>query len=194
MNVCEYKVCNKMKKYEIDQSLMGQSVSHIAKLMAQATLQNNFPYKELVEYYKMHMVREAKNEKKKSTVVEISARTGIDRRFIAPYLNSDKIKVKPSKVSRVFQDVLAYCEKNNTKKILKSEDSESFEVLCQKHANGSLTPKAIYTELWRLGLMKDVGTHYKLKKPKVAEKKVSKATERMQAIETAIAESVEGLL
>ena len=179
-------------KYQ--QSEMGQSVEKIAKIMAEATLQNDFPYKEFMEYYKMHMVRLAKQEKKKSTVVEISARTGIDRRFIAPYLNSDQITIKPTKVAKVYADVLDFCDKNNTKKILKNDDKQSFEVLCQKHANGSLTPKAIYTELWRLGLMKDVGTHYKLKKPQTAEKKAAKATKRMKSIGGAITESVKGML
>jgi len=183
-----------MKKNEVKITPMNQEISKIAKILAVATLQNDFSYKELMEYYKMHMVREAKKEKKKSTVVEISARTGIDRRFIAPYLNSEQIQVKPSKVSRVFEDVKAYCKKNDTKKILKNDDKESFEMLCQKHANGSLTPKAIYTELWRLGLMKDVGTHYKLKKPQVAEKKVAKATKRMVSIGDAISDSVKDLL
>ncbi len=182
-----------MKNIQIVKEL-SQSVSQLAEVMAQATLQNDFSYKEFVEFYKMHMVRLAKQEKKKSTVVEISARTGIDRRFIGPYLSSDQISVKPSKVVKVFQDVLAYCKRNDTKKILKNDDSESFEALCQKHANGSLTPKAIYTELWRLGLMKDVGTHYKLKKSKVSEKKVAKASKRMAQISDAIGESVEGLL
>jgi hypothetical protein len=183
-----------MKNNEVSSTPMSQAVSQIAKVLAQATLQNDFSYKELVEYYKMHMVREAKNEKKKSTVVEISARTGIDRRFIAPYLNSDEIKLKPSKVQKVYQDVLAYCEKNNTKKILKNDHKDSFEAICQKHANGSLTPKAIYTELWRLGYMKDVETHYKLKKPAVSEKKVDKATKRMKKISDAVSQSVDGLL
>ncbi len=184
-----------MKKSNSNQQTpMGKSVEDIAKIMAEATLQNDFPYKEFMEYYKMHMVRLAKQAKKKSTVVEISARTGIDRRFIAPYLNSDKISVKPSKVAKVYADVVAFCEKNDTRKILKNDDKKSFEVLCQKHANGSLTPKAIYTELWRLGLMKDVGTHYKLKKPSSAEKKVAKATKRMQALSVAIQEAVKDKL
>ncbi|MGJ8662007.1 MAG: hypothetical protein ACSHWU_00085 [Marinicella sp.] len=173
---------------------MSDSVSNIALIMAEATLKNDFPYKVFMEYYKMHMVRLAKQEKKKSTVVEISARTGIDRRFIAPYLNSDDISIKPSKVAKVYNDVLAFCQKNDTKKILKNDDKKSFEVLCQKHANGSLTPKAIYTELWRLGLMKDVGTHYKLKKPSSSEKKVAKATKRMKDLDKAISDSVKGLL
>lgn len=183
-----------MKKNEVKMTPMNQEMSDIAKILALATLENNFSYKEFVEYYKMHMVREAKKEKKKSTVVEISARTGIDRRFIAPYLSSEKIYIKPSKVSRVFEDVVAYCKKNNTKKILKNEDKNSFEAICQKHANGSLTPKAIYTELWRLGKMKDVGTHYKLRKPQKAENRVAKATERMQKIGKAIGEAVKDLV
>lgn len=181
-----------MKKNEVKLTPMNQEMSKIAKILALATLQNNFSYKEFVEYYKMHMVREAKKEKKKSTVVEISARTGIDRRFIAPYLSSEKIYVKPSKVSRVYEDVVAFCKKNNTKKILKNEDKNSFETICQKHANGSLTPKAIYTELWRLGKMKDVGTHYKLRKPQKSESRIAKATDRMKAIGKAIAEAVKG--
>lgn len=171
-----------------------QSVSQIAEVMAEATLQNNFSYLEFVEYYKMHMVRLAKQEKKKSTVVEISARTGIDRRFIVPYLKNEDIQVKPTKVAKVYQDVLTYCQANDTKKILKNDDEKSFEALCQKHANGSLTPKAIYTELWRLGLMKDVGTHYKLKKHSSSEKKVAKASQRMSNISRAIENSVQGLL
>lgn len=178
---------------EYKQSEMGKSVEKIAKIMAEATLQNDFPYKEFMEYYKMHMVRLAKQEKKKSTVVEISARTGIDRRFIAPYLNSNEITIKPTKVAKVYADVLDFCEKNNTKKILKNDDKQSFEVLCQRHANGSLTPKAIYTELWRLGLMKDVGTHYKLKKAATAEKKINKATKRMNGFSQAIEKAVKAL-
>ena len=181
------------KSIKYQQSDMGESVEKIAKIMAKATLQNDFPYKEFVEYYKMHMVRLAKQEKKKSTVVEISARTGIDRRFIAPYLNSDQITIKPTKVAKVYADVLDFCEKNKTKKILKNDDKQSFEVLCQKHANGSLTPKAIYTELWRLGLMKDVGTHYKLKKESAADKKVAKATKRMKGLSSAIGAAVKTL-
>lgn len=178
------------KSNDYQQTEIGKAVEKVAKIMAEATLQNDFPYKEFVEYYKMHMVRLAKQEKKKSTVVEISARTGIDRRFIAPYLNSDQISIKPTKVAKVYADVLDFCAKHKTKKIVKNDDKQSFEVLCQRHANGSLTPKAIYTELWRLGLMKDVGTHYKLKKASVAEKKVNKATKRMtgfsQAVEAAV--------
>lgn len=173
---------------------MSKSVSQIAEVMAEATLQNDFSYKEFVEFYKMHMVRLAKKKKKKSTVVEISARTGIDRRFIVPYLKSDEISVKPSKVLKVYQDVVRYCKNNNTKKIVKSDDDQSFEALCLKHANGSLTPKAIYTELWRLGLMKDVGIHYKLKKAKKAKKKLMKASERMNHISQAIEISVQDLL
>lgn len=181
------------KNNSYQQTPMGESVENIAKIMAEATLTNDFPYKEFMEYYKMHMVRMAKNEKKKSTVVEISARTGIDRRFIAPYINSDKITVKPTKVAKVYADVLAFCEKNNTKKILKNDDKQSFEVLCQRHANGSLTPKSIYTELWRLGLMKDVGTHYKLKKASASEKKVNKATQRMKDLSEAIDSAIKAL-
>lgn len=171
-----------------------RSVSQIAEVMAEATLQNDFSYKEFVEFYKMHMVKLAKQKKKRSTVVEISARTGIDRRFIVPYLNSDEINVKPSKVVKVYQDVLKYCQNNKTKKILKADDDESFEALCLKHANGSLTPKAIYTELWRLGLMKDVGTHYKLKKDKKSKRKIEKASKRMYSLSEAIEDSVQGLL
>ena len=182
------------KNSKHEPTAMIKSVSEIALVMAQATLQNDFPYKEFVEYYKMHMVRLAKQDKKKATVVEISARTGIDRRFIAPYLNSDEITIKPSKVAKVYADVLAFCEKNGTKKILKNDDKQSFEALCQKHANGSLTPKAIYTELWRLGLMKDVGTHYKLKKPASSEKKIAKATKRMNALNKSINQAVKDLL
>ncbi len=48
-----------------------KSVSQIAEVMAEATLQNDFSYKEFVEFYKMHMVKLAKQKKKKSTVVEI---------------------------------------------------------------------------------------------------------------------------
>ncbi len=109
-------------------------------------------------------------------------------------MNSDEVTVKPSKVIRVYQDVLAYCKQNNTKKILKADDNQSFEALCLKHANGSLTPKAIYTELWRLGLMKDVGTHYKLKKANKSKKKIRKASKRMNHISEAIEESLQGLL
>jgi hypothetical protein len=178
------------KSSDYKKTEMGQSVEEIAIIMAEATLQNDFPYKEFVEYYKMHMVRLAKQEKKKSTVVEISARTGIDRRFIAPYLNSDTITIKPTKVAKVYADVLEFCDKNKTKKILKNDDKQSFEVLCQKHANGSLTPKAIYTELWRLNLMKDVGTHYKLKKPAKSEKQIEKATKRMKNLSQAISSAV----
>jgi len=182
------------KQIQHEPTPMSQAVSDVAYIMAQATLRNDFQYKEFVEYYKMHMVRLAKAEKKKSTVVEISARTGIDRRFIAPYLNSDKITIKPSKVAKVYNDVLAYCKKNDTKKILKNDDKQSFEALCQKHANGSLTPKAIYTELWRLGLMKDVGTHYKLKKPASSEKKIAKATKRMKLFSESIGKAVKDQL
>ncbi len=169
---------------------ISASVEEIAQVIAKATLAYDFSYKEFMEYYKMHIVKGCKKEKPRATVVEISARTGIDRRFIVSYTTAKETKLKPSKVDLIYKDVIAACEKRDTCLIPKIDDPESFEVICRKHANGSLTPKSIFIELFRQGKLRDHGEHYEIMKPKHHANKLQTAAEGIKATANSIVNSV----
>lgn len=180
----------KEDKNQKNQATVSKSIEKVAKVMAKATLAYDFSYKEFMEYYKMHIVKECKQAKPRATVVEISARTGIDRRFVAPYIMAEEAKLKPSKVDLIFEDVKAICQKKDTFLIPKIEDKQSFEVVCRKHANGSLTPKSIFIELFRQGKLRDSGEYYELMKPKHNANRLEKAAKGMRKVSKQLVDSV----
>lgn len=173
-----------------NQAQITDSIEKIAKVLAKATLAYDFSYKEFMEYYKMHIVKECKKAKPRATVVEISARTGIDRRFVAPYIVAEEAQLKDNKVDLIFNDVKAICEKDENFLIPKIEDKESFDVICRRHANGSLTPKSIFIELFRQGKLRDHGEYYELMKPKHHANKLQAAAKGIKRTAKSIVSSV----
>jgi len=139
-----------------------KSVRTLAYLTAKLSLKFGILWREFVELYKKHLVIEAKKQYPKYSSVELSGRTGIDRRYIAQYLNEEDIKLKPSKIQIVLQQVKTYCERNGTNLIPKAGPFQTFESICNSAAHGTLTPNAIAKELLRLGNIKDRGEYYEL--------------------------------
>ncbi|WP_395377663.1 hypothetical protein [Marinicella sp. W31] len=139
-----------------------KSIRTLAYLTAKISLKFGIVWREFVELYKKHLVIEAKKQYPKYSSVELSGRTGIDRRYIAQYLNEEEIKLKPSKIQIVLQQIKTICERNGTNLIAKAGPFQTFESICNTTAHGTLTPNAIAKELLRLGNIKDHGNHYEL--------------------------------
>ncbi len=137
-------------------------VSRFATVAAKITLRFGFLWREFMEFYKRNLVLEAKKQNPEYSTVEISGRTGIDRRLIAQYLKEDEVVIKPSKVNLTLKMLKMVCQRTGTQKIRKFGPFQTFESVCNQTAYGTLTPNAIAKELMRQGNIKDCGEHYEL--------------------------------
>ncbi|MCF6300880.1 MAG: hypothetical protein L3J52_07155 [Proteobacteria bacterium] len=134
----------------------------LAQLSARITLKFGVVWREYVELYKQNVVREAKSQKPRYSVVELSARTGVDRRYIKHYLHTEEIAMKPSKIQLVLDQVKHTCNRTNSNTLPKHGPFQTFESICLSLAYGTLTPNSIATELVRQGNIIDRGDHYEL--------------------------------
>ncbi len=152
--------------HKFDQNISNKpskpSIVKLAKLSAKITLRFGIVWREFIEYYKQFLVKEAKKLNPDYSIVELSGRTGIDRRHINYYLNVDEPCFRPSKIKLTLQYMKSMCEKNNSNCIPKSGPFQTFESICKTTASGTLTPKAIASELIRLGNIKEEGNYYQL--------------------------------
>lgn len=144
------------------QSGLLKPLTLLSSLSAKITLKFGFIWREFVESYKQNLVKEAKKQNPSYSTVELAGRTGIDRRYIAEYLKTDEVKLKPTKVQLTLRQIKMQCERNNVESIKKSGPFQSFESICLQTAHGTLTPNSIAKELIRQGNIKDCGDHYKL--------------------------------
>lgn len=138
------------------------SVSTLALLSAKISLKFGLMWREFMEYYKQHLVKQTKKNNPDYSIVEIASRTGIDRRDIKKYLNIDEPSIRPSKIKLTLQEIKSICERNKSHLILKKGPFQSFESICYMTASGTLTPQSIAKELIRLGNIKDNGKYYEL--------------------------------
>ena len=130
-------------------------ISRLAYTMAKITLRFNLFVNEFIELYKFHMVLLAKKQNPTNSIVELSARTGLDRRYITETLKNEELKKTNSKVRLVLQQMRQVCKRKNTNLIAKHGNKDSFTSICKQVSSGSLTNNAIATELLRLGEIVD---------------------------------------
>jgi hypothetical protein len=84
-------------------------------------------------------------------MVELSARTGVDRRYIKLHLNDEISEAKPSKIKLILSQLKELSKNTNSTFINKYGKIASFESICNKVAPGSLTASSIAKELIRRG-------------------------------------------
>ena len=130
-------------------------ISRLAYTMAKITLRFNLFVNEFIELYKFHMVLLAKKQNPTNSIVELSARTGLDRRYITETLKNEELKKTNSKVRLVLQQMRLVCKTKNTNLIAKHGNKDSFTSICKQVSSGSLTNNAVATELLRLGEIVD---------------------------------------
>jgi hypothetical protein len=118
-----------------------------ANSIAKLLIAFNIPYKELFEAVRMELVKEISKQDPKITNVQLSVKTGMDRRDIARYKKSQQIDLKPSNMTLVMDKVSHFCEKNNTNEIPIKGTMESFYSFAEQVCNGAQTPKSLAKEL-----------------------------------------------
>ena len=137
-------------------------ISRLGYVLAKITLRFNIIVNELIELYKFHLVKLARKQYPEYSIVELSARIGLDRRYISSILRGEEIKKTSSKVQRVLQQIRQTCVNNHCQMIVKHGGNNSFEAICKRVSSGSLTYNAIAKELLRVGEIIDEGRKYKV--------------------------------
>ena len=151
---------------EYSTTSLKNPISRLAYTLAKTTLRFNLFVNEFIELYKFHMVLLAKKQNPTYSIVELSARTGLDRRYISQTLKNEELKKTNSKVRLVLQQMRQVCNRKNTNLIAKHGKKDSFESICKQVSSGSLTNNAVATELLRLGEIVDVGRKFEVDNPK----------------------------
>lgn len=164
---------------QVNREKTEQAVDHIAAVLARLTLSCDLSYQEFIHKYKQHLVKEDRKKRPQGSIVDVAARTNIDRRFITDVLANKCTLPKPTKVATIFAEVRRVCEQKQTRLIHKTKGKHSFESICRRFASGSLTPKAVFKELFRQSKLRDHGDFYELMKPKRAAQRLQKTTKRV---------------
>jgi hypothetical protein len=153
---------NTHKKLKTVNKLKHGVLQNLAKMAAKISLKYNINLNAFIEYYKSYLVKLAKTTNPAYSIVELSCRTGIDRRYINHYLNLENVPIKYPKSSLVLNEIKRVCSKNNTQYIYKHGPFQSFDSVCESVVPGALTPSSIAKELIRLGNLIDKGDKYQL--------------------------------
>lgn len=130
----------------------------IAKIVAAFCLENNIKAEKFNTLFRYQLVKILKKTEPDLPNVQISARTGINRRGITSLSKTPR----QSKDMLVLSYLKSYCQKYKTTLIPKKGYCDSFESFCQLGANGSLTSASIAKELIRQGVLKDKVTRYQI--------------------------------
>jgi hypothetical protein len=138
------------------------SLSKFARMVANISLRFNIFVYEFIELYKFHLVLLAKKQNPTHTIVEISARIGLDRRYVTEILNSEEVKKTQSKIKQILTRVKKICINKQTTHIVKNGNENSFADICKNISSSSLTNKAIASELIRQGEIIDKGNSYEI--------------------------------
>ncbi len=107
-------------------------------------------------------MRLAQKEDGKYSMVELAARTGLDRRYVSKTLKDEALKKTRSKVALVLQQMRHQCRQDKTDVIAKHGGKYSFKSICEQAASGGLTHYAIAKELIRQGHIIDCDRKYQV--------------------------------
>ena len=141
---------------------LKRPISKIAYMIAKITLRFNFLVFEFIELYKFHVVKLARKQNSKYSMVELAARTGLDRRYISDTLKNEKLKTTPTKPQLVLDEIRKVCFKNHSRYIDKYGEDDSFDSICQKISSSSLTSSSIAKELIRQNEIINTGDKVKV--------------------------------
>ncbi len=130
----------------------------IAKFVAAFCLENNIKAEKFTALFRYQLVDILKKAEPELPNVQISARTGINRRGITSLSKT----TRPTKDMLVLSYLKNHCRIHNTTHILKHGHCNSFESYCKLSANGTLTSTSIANELMRLGYLIDKGSRYQI--------------------------------
>ncbi len=155
---------NTEKKISHLNAIPKRLLSLFSKAIAKLLLKFNISKHEYTHCLNEQLVLEAKRQNPKASKVELSVRTGIDRRFIASYLKGEVPMVKSNKLSLILSDMKWSLNNyyNGSNKMTKKGPFKTFESICQQWSSGTLTYQSILKELVRVGSVIDHGDKVEL--------------------------------
>ncbi len=139
-------------------------LSLFSKAIARLLLKFNISKHEYNHCLNEQLVLEAKRQNPKASKVELSVRTGIDRRYISGYLTGEVPMTRTNKLTLILSDMKWTLNKfyTGSNKMQKKGSFRSFESICQQWSSGTLTYQAVLKELVRIGSVKDHGDKVEL--------------------------------
>ncbi|MBL4661576.1 MAG: hypothetical protein JKY19_14550 [Alcanivoracaceae bacterium] len=139
-------------------------ISLFSRAVAKLILRFNISRHDYNHCLNEQLVLEAKKQNPKASKVELAVRTGIDRRFITGYLNGEMPAVKSNKLTLILSDIKWTLNKYypGQNKLPKKGPFKTFESICEQWSSGTLTYKAVLTELVRIGSVIDHGKQIEL--------------------------------
>ncbi|VAW39218.1 hypothetical protein MNBD_GAMMA01-584 [hydrothermal vent metagenome] len=141
---------------ELKEKALGLLAGAIAKLMLRFKLQRGKFHHLLDE----KLVQEAKKQDTDANIVTLAIRTGIDRRYIKKYLDSEMPRARPDKLVTILEDVRWTAQRYyNSKTIPTRGPFRTFQSICEQRAPSTLTYTAILEELIKNGNLKDLGNN-----------------------------------
>lgn len=140
----------------------------VAESVAKLCLEFGMDYKQIHEHLTKSLVKETKRQHPEYSNVQIAARCGVDRRYVAKYLSEKEVEqsghLPNNKIRKVFTKVEAVLNMTKTNRLIKFGGTMSFNKICEEITGGTLTPHSVASELIRRGLMTEDGDYYKLHK------------------------------
>jgi hypothetical protein len=146
-------------------------IRKIANSIARILLIFNIPFNELFEAIRIELVKEAIKAEPKITNVQLSVKTGLDRRDVAKYKRSTEVITKPSNLTLIMEKVSHYCERKEGNRIPIKGHIESFYGYAEKICNGAQTPNSLAQELISHGCIKEDGENFILLSKEIIYKK-----------------------
>lgn len=139
-------------------------LSLFSKAIAKLLLKFNISKHEYSHCLNEQLVLEAIRQNPKASKVELSVRTGIDRRFIAGYLKGEIPSPKTNKLTLILSDMKWTLNKYyaGQNKMQKKGPFRTFESICQQWSSGTFTYNSILEELVRIGSVLDHGDKVEL--------------------------------
>lgn len=139
-----------------------KTIDQLADCLAKIVLSFNIPVFYFIEKLKFSMIRQL--SLKGNRVVDITARTGIDRRVVTKYLESDVDDgLMQRRVDTVYSELVNFTQKNNKNSLpYMSDDEHSFDYICSSVGKSSITIAATVKELSRLNKIEYDGTTVKI--------------------------------
>lgn len=139
-------------------------ISLFSRAIAKILLKFNISKHEYNHCLNEQLVLEAQKQNPDASKVELSVRTGIDRRYISGYLKGEMPAIKSNKLTLILSDLKWTLNKyfDGGNKIPKKGPFRTFESICEQWSSGTLTYKAILNELERIGSVVDHGEQVEL--------------------------------
>jgi hypothetical protein len=151
---------NRNLKFKQSISLKKRAIVLLSRTFARVVLKFGLSRNFLIQSIEEQLVLEAKKQDPDASIVTLSIRTGIDRRYISGYLKGEAPESKPDKIVVILEDIRWTINRFYEDGLLpKYGPVHTLQSIVEKRASGTLTLMAVLEELLRWGNIEEVGDY-----------------------------------